>query len=81
MARFSVDVELKILVVVEEAAPPLEDGEVWVVALREHVDVVAVRELRLHLHHLSAHAWPPYRVYVRPVSWQASTVCLTQHRG
>ena len=49
-----VDVELKVLVLVHEAPPRLEDGKVAGVLLREQVGVVAVRELSLDLDRLEA---------------------------
>ena len=49
-----VDVQLKVLVLVHEAPPRLEDGKVVGVLLREQVGVVAVRELRLDLDRLEA---------------------------
>lgn len=78
MAWFFVDVKLEILIVVEEAATSLEDGEMRVITLRKHVDVVSVCELRLHLHHLSVYAWLAYRVDVRPVACQTS---IYSHRA
>ena len=49
-----VDVELKVLVLVHEAPPRLEDGKVAGVLLREQVGVVAVRELSFDLDCLEA---------------------------
>lgn len=69
----AVDVELVVLVVVDEAAALLEDGEVRVVALRQQVEVVAVRELRAHLHGLLVGGVElAQRVDVRPVALLAA---------
>ena len=51
---FPVDVELKVLVLVHEAPPRLEDGKVAGILLGEQVRVVAVRQLRLDLDGLEA---------------------------
>lgn len=62
-----------VLIVVYEAAALLEYGEVRVVALRQHVEVVAVRELRAHLHRLLVGGVElAHRVDVRPVALLAA---------
>lgn len=53
MRGLSINVQLVVLIVVDETTAFLEYREVRVVALREHVEVVAVRELRAHLHGLA----------------------------
>ena len=46
---------LEVLVVVEEAAPDLVDGEVERILLVQQVSVVSVGERGLHLNHLPGH--------------------------
>lgn len=73
MRGLSINVQLVVLIVVDEAAALLEYREVRVVALREHVEVVAVRELRPHLDRLPICGVElPYSVYVRPVALLAA---------
>lgn len=67
MARLSVDIQLEILVVVKETAAAFEDGEMRVITLRQHVDVVSVGQLRLHLDDLPSHLGLADGVDVRPV--------------
>ena len=57
MTRLLVDVQLEVLVVVEEAAPDLVDGEVEGVLLVQQVGVVPVGQRGLHLNHLPGHLW------------------------
>ena len=58
VAGLLVDVELKVLVLVHEAPPRLQDGKVAGVLLRDEVVVVAVRQLRLDLDGLEADLKP-----------------------
>ena len=53
MTGILVDVELKVLVVVEEASPDLVHGEVVGVLLRQKIVVVSMRERRLYLDDLT----------------------------
>lgn len=53
MTRLLVDVKLKVLRVNQEATTLLEDGEVRVVLLRQHVKVVTLCELRFDFNRLS----------------------------
>lgn len=68
MTWLPIYVQLEILVVVEETSAAFEDGEVRVVALGEHVDVISVCQLCLHLNHLATHFGLAYCMDVRPVS-------------
>lgn len=68
MAGRLVDVKLKILVVDQEAAALLEYREVRTVPLRQQVDVVAVRQLRLHLDHLTELGGTAHRMNVTEVT-------------
>lgn len=70
MRRSSVNIELIILIIVYETAALLKYSEVSIVTLRQEVEVVAVRELRAHLHRGPAgRVEPADRVHVRPVAF------------
>lgn len=69
MRGLSINVQLIVLIVVDEAAALLEDGEVRFVTLREKVQVVPVRQLRPHFDRLSIDGVDlPQRVDIRPVA-------------
>lgn len=70
MRWLPVHIQLVVLIVVNEAAALLEYREVCVVALREQVQVIAMRELRAHFHRLPGRRVElPKRVDVRPVAF------------
>lgn len=68
MRGLSINVQLVILVVVYKAAPLLEYREMRVVALRQHVQIIPVRQLRTHFHGLARRVELPHGVDVRPVA-------------
>lgn len=72
MARLPVDIELKVLIVHQETASLLEYRKVRIVALRQQIHVVAMRQLRAHLDRLAANVRPTNRVDVRPVAFLAA---------
>lgn len=53
MTRLLIDVELKVLIVHQEATTLFEDGEVGVVLLSQHVQVVALSQLGLDFNRLA----------------------------
>ena len=59
MARFFVNIQLKVLVVVEEAAPLLVNCQMERVSLFQHVVVVSAGDLSLDLDALSSHFRSP----------------------
>lgn len=64
VAGLLVDVELKVLIVHQEATTPLEDGEVRVVLLCQHVQVVTLCQLSLHFDRLTVNVGTTCRVDV-----------------
>uniref|UniRef100_A0A8D8HG42 (northern house mosquito) hypothetical protein n=1 Tax=Culex pipiens TaxID=7175 RepID=A0A8D8HG42_CULPI len=68
MPRFLVDVHLEVLIVDQEATTLLVDGKVSIIALRQHVQVVSVRKLGLHLDRLTVQMWTANRVDVAKVA-------------
>lgn len=80
MAGLFVDVELVVLVVVQEAAPLFEDGEVVRIALVEHVRVVSGRDLRLHFDHLPVHLRSSHRQSVAPPIYRQKLIASTSSK-
>lgn len=73
MCRLPVNVQLIVLIVVDETPPLLKYREVGVVALRQQIQIIAVRELSAHLHRLSIRGVElPQRVNIRPVALLAA---------
>lgn len=70
MSGFPVYIELKVLVVYQEASSSLKYCKMGIVALRQHVQIITMSELSFDFDDLSAHFWPPDRVYVRPMSYE-----------
>lgn len=66
MAGLLVNVQLEILIVIEEASPLFENGQMERIALFQHVEIVAASDLRLDLDLLSTHFRPPHRQSVTP---------------
>ena len=60
MAWWSIDIELKVLIVHQKATTLLKDGKMSVVLLGQHVQVVALRQLSLDLNRLSMDMWTTY---------------------
>lgn len=73
MARMSVDVQLEVLVVVQEAAPGLVDREVLVVRLPLGRVPVALGDLRPHLNDLAQLLGLADGVRVRVIAWRPET--------
>lgn len=72
MTRFLVDIHLEVLVVDQEATSLLEDREMCIVALRQQVHVVAMRQLCAHLDRLVVDERPTNSVDICPVSFLAT---------
>lgn len=72
MRGLPINVQLVVLVVVYKTTPFLEYREMRVVALRQHVQVVPVRQLRAHFHGLPRRVELPHGVDVRPVALLAA---------
>lgn len=64
MTRLLIHVELKILVVHQEAATLLEDGEMSVVLLSQHVQIVTLGQLSFDFNRLAILVGPARRVDV-----------------
>ena len=60
MAWWSIDIELKVLIVHQKATTLLKDGKMSVVLLGQHVQVVALCQLSLDLNRLSMDMWTTY---------------------
>lgn len=54
MPWFSVNIQLKILIIDEKAPTAFEYSEVRIVTLGQHVQVVPMRQLSFYLNHLAA---------------------------
>lgn len=73
MCGLSVNVQLVVLVIVDEAAALLEYREVSVVSLRQKVEIIPMRELRTDLNGLPVSGMePPDGVDVGPVALLAA---------
>lgn len=53
MTWFLVNVQLKILVVYKEATSLFENCKMCIVTLTQHVQIITMRQLRLHFNRLS----------------------------
>lgn len=58
MRWFSINIQLKILIVDEKTPTTFEDGKVRIVTLGQHVQVVPMRQLSFYLNHLTAYFRP-----------------------
>lgn len=72
MARLAVDIQLEVLIVHQKTASLLEYRKVRLVTLRQQIHVIAMRQLRAHLHRLAANVRPADRMDVRPVALLAA---------
>lgn len=68
MTRFSVNVQLKVLILNEKASPLLEDCKMRIISLSKHVQVVSMCELSPHFHHLIANLWLTNSVNITPMT-------------
>lgn len=68
MTRFSVNVQLKVLIFNKKASPLLEDCEMRIILLSKHVQVVSMCELSSHFHHLIADLWLTNSVNIAPMT-------------
>lgn len=74
MSGFSINVQLKVLVVDEKAASPLEYSKVGIVALSQHIEIIPVSQLRLNFNDLTAHLRTSDGVYVGPVTCETRKI-------
>lgn len=73
MRGLPINVQLIVLIVVNETTTLLEDGEVCIVALRQQVQVIPMRQLGPDLYRLPIRRVEfPESVYVRPVAFLAT---------
>jgi len=68
MTGWLVDIQLKVLIVEQDATTCFEDGHMVLILLREHVAVVTLRQGSFHFDHLTLELRTSHGVRVTPVS-------------
>ena len=77
MARFLVDVQLEILIVIEESAPLFKYGQVERIPLFEHIKIVSRRYLRPHFNCLTLDLGTSHRQSITPPIYIKTSSNLT----
>jgi len=72
MAGILVDVQLKVLVIEQNATAGLEDRDMVVILLWEHVVIVTLRQGSLDFNHLTLELRPTHGIRVTPMTLKAS---------
>jgi len=76
MARFLVNIQLEILVVIEETASLLENGEMVLIALLQHGAIITTADLSLYFNALPPHFRSTHCNRVAPAIYEAQKQLL-----